>query len=86
MQNNLTFIETLTIEQFKNKELVDTIKVKQSPKSGKLFFSYGTKTGAVSLKGVPEHPMISLVASPETGEQFYLLHNEGNGAPVVATF
>lgn len=82
--NNLQFLETLTVEQFKAEKNVSTIKVKQNPKTGKLFFTFGSQTGAVSSKGIPTEPMISLVCGDE-GE-FYLLHNEGNGAPVVATF
>lgn len=84
--NNLQFLDTLTVEQFKAKKHVDKIQVKQNPKTGKLFFTFGAKTGAVASRGIPEHPMVSLVQAPD-GEQFYLLHNEGTGgAPVIATF
>lgn len=88
---DLKFIETLTIEQFKAKELVPTVQVRRNDATGKLFFTYGSKTGAVSTKGIPEHPVISLVQGDPTelnptGE-FYLLHNEGQGgAHVIATF
>lgn len=58
---NLNFISTETVEQFKISEGVSRIDVKQSPVSRKLFFSYGTKTGAVAVKGIPQHPMFSLV-------------------------
>lgn len=86
MSNNLKFIDTLTVEQFKNQTLVKEIQVRKNPNTGKLFFTYGGKTGAVSTKGIPTHPMISLVEDNE-GEQFYLLHEEGQGgAPVLATF
>lgn len=84
--NNLQFIDTLTVEQFKAEKRVDKIQVKKNPKTGKLFFTFGAKTGAVAAKGIPEHPMVSLVQATD-GEQFYLLHNEGTGgAPVLATF
>lgn len=83
---NLNFLRTQTIEQFKAEKLVDEIKVRENPHTGKLFFTFGAETGAVSLKGIPEHPMISQVSN-EDGETFYLLHEEGNGgAKVVATF
>lgn len=83
---NLNFLRTQTIEQFKAEMLVDEIKVRVNPHTGKLFFTFGAATGAVSLKGIPEHPMISKVSNEE-GETFYLLHEEGNGgAKVVATF
>lgn len=82
---NLQFIDTLTVEQFKAEKRVDKIQVKQNPKTGKLFFTFGAKTGAVAAKGVPSHPMISLVKGDE--DEFYLLHEEGQGgAPVVAEF
>lgn len=84
--NNLQFIDTLTVEQFKAEKRVDKIQVKKNPNTNKLFFTFGAKTGAVAAKGVPSHPMISLVQGRE-GHQFYLLHEEGTGgAPVVATF
>lgn len=88
---NLEFKETLTIEQFKSKMNVSRIDVKQNLKSGKLFFTYGAKSGAVTLKGIPEHPMISWVKGEPTPEnptgEFYLLHEEGQGgAPVLASF
>ena len=86
MEKNLTFNETLTVEQFKAAMNVSRIDVKQNPKTNKLFFTYGGKTGAVSTKGIPTHPMISLVEDNE-GAQFYLLHEEGQGgAPVLAKF
>ena len=85
MANNLTFNETLTVEQFKAKELVSRIDVKQNPKTGKLFFTYGSKAGAVAIKGVPSKPMISNVTGQD-GSTFYLLHEEGTGAPTIASF
>lgn len=86
MENNLIFGETLTVEQFKAKEHVSRIDVKKNPKTGKLFFTYGAKTGAVALKGIPQNPMISQVTGND-GSSFYLLHEEGQGgAPVLASF
>ena len=85
MANDLIFKETLTIEQFKAKELVSKIDVKQNPKTGKLFFTYGAKAGAVAIKGIPAHPMVSKVEG-KGGETFYLLHEEGQGAPTLVSF
>ena len=86
LTNNLKFIDTLTVEQFKAEKQVEKIQVKKNPHTGKLFFTFGAKTGAVAAKGVPTHPMVSLVEG-NGGEQFYLLHEEGTGgAPVIATF
>ena len=91
MERNLTFKETYTVEQFKAAMMVSRIDVKQNPKTGKLFFSYGAKMGAVATKGIPEHPMISHVKGEPTPQnpsgEFYLLHEEGQGgAPVLASF
>lgn len=98
MKDRLTFGETLTVEQFKNKMQVTRVDIKKSPKTGALFFSYGSKCGAVTKKGIPAKPMFSLVC-PEgdtldpvhAGERgcstFWLLHEESQGgAPVLATF
>lgn len=86
MEKNLTFNETLTVEQFKAAMNVSRIDVKQNPKTNKLFFTYGAKTGAVAVKGIPAHPMLSNVTTPD-GQSFWLLHEEGQGgAPVLASF
>ena len=86
MEGNLTFNETLTVEQFKAKMNVSRIDVKQNPKTNKLFFTYGAKTGAVAVKGIPQHPMFSNVTGPD-GSKFWLLHEEvQGGAPVMASF
>lgn len=61
---DLKFIETLTVEQFKNEAKVSRIDVKQNEVTNKLFFTYGARTGAVAVNGVPKHPMFSLV-NPE---------------------
>lgn len=96
MEGKLTFGETLTVEQFKALVKVTRVDVKQNPKTGTLFFSYGAKTGAVARKGIPQHPMFSLVC-PEgdaldevhAGERgcstFWLLHEEGQGGAQVLT-
>ena len=98
MEGNLTFGDTLTVEQFKARMLVSRINVKKNLKTGKLFFTYGTKTGAVAVKGIPQHPMLSVVCPKgdtldveHAGERdcttFWLLHEEGQGgAPVLASF
>ena len=86
MEKSLHFIETFTVEQFKAAQRVDKLQVKQNPKTNKLFFTFGSKTGAVAVKGIPAHPMVSEVEAPD-GSTFWLLHEEGTGsAPVLATF
>lgn len=89
--NKLAFLETLTVEQFKRKQGVERIEVKQNPHTGKLFMTFGAKTGAVATKGIPERPMLSLVKGEVTEQnpdgKFWMLHEEGTGgAPVLATF
>ena len=98
MEGRLTFGETLTVEQFKDKMMVSRVDVKKNPKTGKLFFTYGVKTGAVAVKGIPSHPMFSAVcpegdildiehAGEKSCSTFWLLHEEGQGgAPVLASF
>ena len=88
---NLVFNETLTVEQFKEAMKVSRVDVKKSPKTGRIFFNYGAKTGAVASKGIPQHPMFSFVTGDPTPQNpdgtFWLLHEEGQGgAPVLASF
>lgn len=86
MEKNLVFNETLTVEQFKAAQNVSRIDVKKNPNTGKLFFTFGSKTGAVAVKGIPSHPMLSNVTGSD-GSSFWLLHEEGQGgAPVLASF
>ena len=85
-ENFKSWNETLTVEQFKAKHLVSHIDVKKNPINGKLFFTYGAKTGAVAIKGVPKRPMISNVTSSKDGSSFWLLHEEGQGAETIASF
>ena len=93
MESTFNAIETLTIEQFKAKMNVSKIEVKKNPKTGKIFFSYGTKTGAVTTKAplaeLAKGAFISLMpADPANGHdgEVWLLHKEGQGAEVLATF
>lgn len=91
MEKQLIFKETLTVEQFKAKMNVSRIDVKKNPKTGLIFFTYGAQTGAVSSKGIPQHPMFSFVEGEPTPRNpdgtFWLLHEEGQGgAPVLASF
>lgn len=77
MSNNLNFIDTQTIEQFKKENSVKEIQVRQNPVSGKLFATYGAKTATISNKGIPTHPMISLVNEtldrmPTAEERMYI--------------
>ena len=86
-ERNLVFNETLTVEQFKERMNVPRVDVKKGPKTGTLFFTYGSQSGWVSKKGIPENPMFSHCTATDSGESFWLLHEEGKGsAETVATF
>lgn len=86
MDNNLKFLQTKTVEQFKAAMNVSRIDVKRNPKNGKIFFTYGAEIGAVSSKGIPRNPMLSQVQTNE-GEVFWMLHEEAQGgAPTLASF
>lgn len=69
MNNQLNFISTYTVEQFKTLKKVDEILVKQG-KEGKQFLSWVGGTGAVSARGIQNitRPLISLV-NPETDKE-----------------
>ena len=59
----------------------DEIRIIRNEQTGKHFFGYGDKAGAVTSKYPAEaldHPVISEVLSEESGEQFLLLHNAGD--------
>lgn len=91
MEKNLIFNDTLTVEQFKDKFKVSRVDVMKNPKTGKLFFTFGAKKGAVASKGIPQHPMFSFVKGDSTPQNpdgtFWLLHEEGQGgAPILASF
>jgi hypothetical protein len=89
--NNLEFVRTLTIEQFKGEKQINELRVKRSQKTNGLFLSWvgqGSEKGFVgggSLERLTQ-PVISKVKDPESGETFWLLHNEGNGGITEATF
>ena len=86
MEKNLIFNDTLTVEQFKAQMNVSRIDVTKNPKTGKLFFTYGAKTGAVGVRGSRQQPRVSDVTGAD-GSAFWLLHEEGQGgAPVLASF
>lgn len=101
METTLNFLETQTTEQFKNHMMVTKIDIKQNPKNGNIFFTYGSKTGMVAKKvadkltGKDSKPMGVIMFSHVTGISqidgspidCWMLHEEGHGnAPVLASF
>ena len=53
---NLKFLNTQSVAQFKANVQTDEIKVLRNEQTGKCFFSYGSGTGAVISK-YPESPL-----------------------------
>ena len=83
MENQLKFISTTDVADWKAKNNVSTIRIIKSPKTGKLFFVANDIQGAISTKGYDKTPVVSLCSTPD-GEQMYLLHNRQDNN-VVAT-
>ena len=84
-QRTLTFVKSFSINQFKSEKQIEKIDIKKNPTTGKLFLSFAGNTGAVALSYDSNKPkLISLVRDAESVE-FYMLHNEGNGAETVET-
>ena len=90
MESNLKFIETWEVAQFKARQGVEKLEVKQNPHTGKVFFVYGFETGPCCRKveeGLLTDPVVSQVCNAETGEMFMMLHQRGEGgAPTLAVF
>ena len=81
MTNTLKFLRTFTLDEFKEWKGILQIRIIRNEQTGKYFFGYGDKAGAVTSKYPAEpldHPVISEVISEESGEQFLLLHNAGD--------
>ena len=88
--NELSFVQTWSVSQFKQNNGVEKIEIKRNEKTGKCFFVFGVETGACSKKverGEVTMPVISQVCAPDTGDMFYLLHQQGEtgGATTLAT-
>ena len=81
MTNTLKFLRTFTLDEFKERKGILQIRIIRNEQTGKYFFGYGDKAGAVTSKYPAEpldHPVVSEVISEESGEQFLLLHNAGD--------
>lgn len=73
--DDLKYIATYTIEDFKAIFNCTRIDVKVNPRTKELFFSYGCHTGYVALKCEPILPVISVVVN-SVGSLFLLLHEK----------
>ena len=79
--SNLNKSMTMNLDEFKEWKGILQIRIIRNEQTGKHFFGYGDKAGAVTSKYPAEaldHPVISEVLSEESGEQFLLLHNAGD--------
>lgn len=88
MEGNLQFLRTICAEQFKSEQQIDQIELLENEATGKCFFAYGqNRYGACSRRvkeGTLTVPMISEVCNEESGEMFFLLHQKGEGAKLLA--
>lgn len=70
--NGLAYICTYSVEAFKELVHCEKLYVKAHPKTRQLYFTYGANIGFVLLKGIPQEPVISIVAN-SNGKIFPLL-------------
>ena len=72
MTNTLKFLRTFTLDEFKEWKGILQIRIIRNEQTGKYFFGYGDKAGAITSKYPAEpldHPVVSEVISEESGEQ-----------------
>ncbi|MEA4981537.1 MAG: hypothetical protein VB066_02360 [Paludibacter sp.] len=82
MDKNLKFLKTWSVAQFKAEQQVEKIEVLRNESTGKCFMAFGFEKGAVSdrfQRGELTNPVVSQVCNAETGEMFYLLHQQSEG-------
>jgi len=82
--NDLKFLKTYSVAEFKKKYDVETIEIKKNPQTGKKLLYLWLWNCAVSdklnsCKGNLDIPVISEVCSGETGDTFYMLHEKSSG-------
>ena len=70
--DGLAYICTYSVEAFKELVHCEKLYVKVQPKTRQLYFTYGANIGFVLLKGIPQEPVISIVAN-SNGKIFPLL-------------
>lgn len=82
MENQMTFLKSLTVSDFKARNNGNGIEIIKSPKTGKLFFVCGSTKGPVSA-GYETKPTVSLCEGTD-GVEFWLLH-KGSSTNVIDT-
>lgn len=81
----LTFITTMSLDDFKEIKKATQVEVKQNPQTGKFFFVCGDSTGAVSHKFTTKQGKEAVVSEVEgeNGDTFFLLHNRNTSNGVL---
>ena len=81
--NALTFLRTLTVEEFKSESKTTSISVKENPKKAGSFFMCNAANnviGAVSSKMATQSVTKPVVSEVSDGtSKFFMLHNQGEG-------
>ena len=78
MEKNLEFLKSWGIQDFKFEVAATTLQIlSKTEDSARFFRTDSGVSGKVSRKGYSADSIVSLVADKTTGEQFYLLHPEG---------
>lgn len=71
--DGLTYVQSFSVEEFKNTFHVNTIFVKKDTSTNVVYMEYGSNIGAVALSCIPKEPMISIVVN-RLGDMFTMLH------------
>lgn len=71
--DGLIYHRTISVDEFRKIMGISRIIVKASRATGKSWFVYGCNTGKVAAKGIPKHPLLSLVTNAN-GRTFWVLH------------
>lgn len=82
---NLRFLQTWSVDEFKANNKLEKIQIKKNENTGKYFFQYGYETGPCSKKiatGELTMPVISQVCDANTGDLFFMLHQRGENRKV----
>ena len=77
--SNLTFGASISLAAFKAAQ-GENVKIIKNPKTGKVFFSCGGKTGAVAQKTIDSgfRGDLRIVSASDGQEEFLLLCNEAS--------
>ena len=77
-ENNLTFVSTSTLAEFKAAKSVSSLDIVKNPKTEKIFFSCSSTSGAVSSKWTSKEPSMISVVKGEDSVEFFMLHNKAS--------